>query len=317
MSLEKPDILSLYRDFIPKYGLDKEEIWEKSSRKFQDFWNNIIRNDVSDIKDEEIDRIVKILDSKGKGRTKTDVSVANVMVPQGAWYRLFRELKDHKKLGEQLDRLLKESEEQRVIQLVDELYSQNVQNKNYLTGPSANVINDLLFAYSPKRYISVVSLNDRRKIIEYFHFNNGPDFTKDSPGKKVVLSNRAIISGLKTLGIDGSPDCISSFLYEKLLPYWKPGVVTVKQGKSEISMSIPEDVDEDDVTTPSLHDKQKSKEIQALVCSIGERLGFKIWVPKNDRTRVLFFFGVKSYDSVSVSRTLPIAAATLSSSWHP
>ena len=39
----------------------------------------------------------------------------------------------------------------------------------------------------------------RKNIIDFFEFPNGPDFEKDSTGKKIYLSNQAILKGFSNL----------------------------------------------------------------------------------------------------------------------
>lgn len=67
-------------------------------------------------------------------------------------------------------------------------------------------------------------------------------------------------------------------------------------GKKEISVSIPDDEEE----KPIKEKPEKSKEqrdsiiIQAKLAEIGEKLGFKIWIPRADRVRVLEIWQLKS-----------------------
>jgi len=58
---------------------------------------------------------------------------------------------------------------------------------------------------------------------------------------------------------------------------------TVKSVNKEVSVTIPEDEEESTKETGSL----ESIKIQALIADIGERMNFKIWLPRSDRSRVL------------------------------
>ena len=225
MENQIPDIKLLYENFIKNYNKDIETKWEELSANFKDFWENKILNGAKeDLTDDEIDKIVRILDAKGKGNTKNSLSVANARVPQDKWRKMFRDIKSDDDLKSLLYSLFKEQDEKRLIEHIDELYIKNQNKKNYLTGKSGNIINDLLFIYNPKKHISIISLDDRKKIIECFHFKNGPDFKKDSVGKKIVVSNKAIIDGFKEIldDLEFSPRSISDFLYsEPIKSYWR------------------------------------------------------------------------------------------------
>lgn len=65
--------------------------------------------------------------------------------------------------------------------------------------------------------------------------------------------------------------------------------------KKEVSVSVPEDEEEKEVeqlTTPE-QQKRTSILVQAKLAEIGEKLGFKIWVPNGDRVRVLGIWKAK------------------------
>ena len=299
MENKLPNIRSLYEDFIQRYKSDIETIWDKKSTDFRNFWKNKILNSCDgDIADDEIDPIIRILDAKGKGNTKESVSVANAMVPQGAWRKLFREIKSSDKIKPLLDSILKEQNDEILINLIDKLYHENQNRKNRLTGPSGNVINDFLFAYNPKKYVSIVSLNDRQKVIEGFHFNKGPDFTNDSAGTKIVTSNRAIIDGFKEIlsPIQISPRGISDFIYSSsILTYWKQNTEVMSTPSGDVIVSIPSEVETIQDSSGHFDESEQntSKRYQAKLAEIGEKFGFKIWIPLNDRERVLKYWTPK------------------------
>jgi hypothetical protein len=59
-----------------------------------------------------------------------------------------------------------------------------------------------------------------------------------------------------------------------------------------ITVSVPEDADSDsDVTTASAAEVRESIKMQALISSIGARMGLKIWIPRNDRSLVFREWG--------------------------
>lgn len=295
--MEKAEILNLYNTFSKTFDIDGEnKIWDYNSATFRNFWNNrIIDSNAVDLNDEEIDQIVRILDRSAKGNKEAVGpinAVARIMVPQGAWRRLFREIKGNNTLKFLLNNIFNETNEENLIQQLDELYKINKDSKNYLTGRSGNAINALMFAYNPTKYISVVSLDDRKKIIDYFGFS-GPNFDRDTQGKKIVTSNKAIIDGFKFIGIDDTPRIIASFLYlGPLSSEWKPEIGKMKIRGKEINVSIP-DTAAETINSKKPIEQEESKSIQAKLAEIGETLGFNIWIPIADRGRVLEYWKPK------------------------
>jgi hypothetical protein len=58
--------------------------------------------------------------------------------------------------------------------------------------------------------------------------------------------------------------------------------------KKQISVSVPENEDEEIILVePKEKDQRDSIKIQAKLAEIGEKLGFKIWLPASDRSRVV------------------------------
>ena len=222
----KNNILDLFNEFLKNYDAEsKDSLWLEQSLQFKNFWQDkILPHSKEDLNDAETDEIIKILDRNGRGNTKESEAVAKAMIAQGAWRRMFNELKNKQPLHQCLDKIFKSSGSERET-LINELYRLNEGNRNNLTGPSANAINDMIFAWNPSSNVSIISLNDRRKVLEYFGFENRTDFEKDSIGEKIVKSNEDIIKGLKSLNIYGSPRTISTFLYSiNVQPLWKIGL---------------------------------------------------------------------------------------------
>jgi len=229
--MDKEHVYKLYDTFQASLDPYKVTVWQQKSKEFRDFWSNKLTNDaVKELSESEIDEVIRILHSSGKGNTKDSIAVARVMVPQGAWRRLFVELKTNPRLRNLLTKMLNESDSNRLMQLIDELYEENAGRKNNLTRPTASVVNAMLFAANPDKYLSVISLKDRKMVIDSFNFANGPDFQKDSAGRKCVVSNIAIIEGFRSLGINAPPRQVSLFLYTTLRPYWKPEVGKMNVG---------------------------------------------------------------------------------------
>jgi hypothetical protein len=198
-----PEVMKLYEEYLAQTDADKiNHIWDEKSREFRDFWHSKIMNkEVKEISDEEIDKIVLILDRSASGQKKENEAVARTMVPQGKWRAMFRLFKSDEKLKIVMNNLFNETDDTNTMRLLEELYKLNIGRKNNLTGKAALPINAMLFAYNPTKYISVVSLYDRKHVINYFEFSGGPDFNNDPPGKQIILSNKSIINGFKALGI--------------------------------------------------------------------------------------------------------------------
>jgi hypothetical protein len=63
----------------------------------------------------------------------------------------------------------------------------------------------------------------------------------------------------------------------------------VRRSDKVVPVTVPEDDESDD--QPEVPDKvqsiRESAKIQALLAAVGEKMGFKVWIPKNDRSTVL------------------------------
>jgi hypothetical protein len=218
------ELLKKFNEYTKEIDIESiTTTWEQQSEFFKNFWNNkILHSDYPPLTDTEIDEVVLILDKNAKGSTKSTIAVARVMIPQGVWRRLFKEIQKNQTLKNLLNQLFIETDEKKKIEIIDELYKINKGKKNSLTGKSGNAINTMLFAFHPKNYLAIISLNDRKKVIDYYGFAHDVDFERDNPGKQIIVSNRIILDGFEKLGIDTYPDILSRFLYRKVKNDWKP-----------------------------------------------------------------------------------------------
>ena len=98
--MEKSKIQELFIEYCKNNNSEaNKKLWDGKSNQFHTFWNEKILNDDShDLNEAEIDQIVRILDRNGKGNTGDVEAVAKAMIPQGAWRRLFNEIKRDKDL---------------------------------------------------------------------------------------------------------------------------------------------------------------------------------------------------------------------------
>lgn len=218
------EISSLFTDFLRNYDVEaKDALWQRQSKKFRDFWSLKVMGSSSDeLPDSDIDEIVRILDRNGKGNTKSSEAVARVMIPQGAWRRMFNEIKHSSTLSRLLDSLLREPEGAKRAGYIDQLYKINEKNKNNLTGKSGNAVGTMLAAWDPRANLSVISLRDRRRLMEHFGLP-WASLESLSIGNQIVRSNDLILERVTAVGISGSARTLSVFLYSpSMKPRWKP-----------------------------------------------------------------------------------------------
>ncbi|OGM98134.1 MAG: hypothetical protein A2735_00295 [Candidatus Yanofskybacteria bacterium RIFCSPHIGHO2_01_FULL_41_21] len=218
--MEKEKILRQFQDFLVSYNaVQKDEIWQKQSNIFRTFWNQRVLNDqVKELDDFEIDNVIRLIDYNSKGKKAGDEAVAKVMIPQGVWRKMFNQFKTDKKLAQLVDQIMGTFEQDKRIKLIDELYKYNEPYRNSLTGQSGNAVNSFIFLWAPLKNISIISLKDRQKLIQFLDVQNGPNFENDSTAKKIVESNDSLASSFaKIFGSQYSPRTICSFFYSPLI----------------------------------------------------------------------------------------------------
>jgi hypothetical protein len=283
-------IPELAKRFFEKYDPAlKDQIWRNQSDAFRSFWSTrILETSSPALRQEECDAMIRILDRNGKGNTRDSEAVAGgVMIPQGAWRRMFVEFRDNPKLAKLLNSILTADGTDSKSRLIDELYATNEGQKNRLTGKTGNMINIFLAAYDPFKNLSVVSLNDRRALIEFLKLPAPLDWDSASVGSKIVQSNAILYEGVQRSGIRGSARTVSCFCYfEPLRALWKPEH-TLKRADKNVSVSVPSKAEEEEADASDDESFRESLQIQAALAEIGSRMGFKIWLPNADRARIL------------------------------
>ncbi|WP_143277404.1 hypothetical protein [Bordetella genomosp. 9] len=286
--VEMQNVTALINTFQSRYHAEeKDRVWERLSHKIRTFWQErVLPNTHDALSDAECDEIIRILDRNGKGNTKSDEAVARVMVPQGAWRRMFNELHSNSALGQLVHAVLSETDDRRKAALIDDLYRKNEGQRNNLTGPSGNTIGAFLAAYDPVNNLSIISLKDRRAIIEFLGLSTPFDWAASSIGTRIVETNKIILQGMRRLGLLGSARTIGVFFYSPdVKALWK-GEDTVKRtDKTAVSVVVPTAPDEEEEVNADTI--RESMQIQGLVARIGETMGFRIWLPRADRGRVL------------------------------
>jgi Holliday junction resolvase-like predicted endonuclease len=212
--MNKTELATRFSEFLSRYDEEnKNNIWRQQSQKFKTFWETRILQG-SALEDYEVDEIVRILDRHGRGCTKNHETVANVMISQGMFQRMFRDIKKSEHLKNHLDTIFKTDSDDERINAIDGLYKANVGGKNCLTGQTGTAVSAFLAAYDPFVYTGIVSLKHRQKLTQFFGIPAAPDFQKDSQGKKIVTSNSAIIGWFKTFGINTNARTLTKFVYD-------------------------------------------------------------------------------------------------------
>ncbi|MBN1182282.1 MAG: hypothetical protein JXB49_08350 [Bacteroidales bacterium] len=215
--MNNQDLKELFNSFLINYqeGV-KNKIWEEQSLRFRKFWNErIIKASDMELTDDELDAVIKILDSHGKGNTKDTEAIASLLIPQVKSRTIFRELRKDKTLSACIDIILKtnSSEERRIK--IDELYELNQGRIKNLTGRSGNAINCLIAAYDPFNNLSIVSLNDRFKLIKSLEIDYSP--TNDTIGAQIVKTADLIKIKFNEAEISTNCRTISCFVYSNEL----------------------------------------------------------------------------------------------------
>jgi hypothetical protein len=116
----------------------------------------------------------------------------------------------------------------------------------------------------------------------------GIDWDGNRMGQKIVASNKLLREGSRALGVGGSARTESRFWYfPPMRAQWKPQHSIKRTDNAVVTVSVPESVETDQIARVDEDEIRKSLLIQAALADIGSQMGFKIWLPKADRTSVL------------------------------
>ena len=205
-----------FNDFLKNFK-NQDKVFKEYSIKFKEFWNNAILNDsLSSLDESEMDPIIRMIDSKAKGKIFGELTIANTFVFQPNWYRAFRFLKENKDIREITSELFEIRNDDKLIEKINELESKNKGLKNAITSKSGIMLNAFLFLSNPDYFITVLSLEHRSKILKYFEI----DETFSSYGENIIKSNRLILEHFASRNIIASPRTISIFFYEGIKDNW-------------------------------------------------------------------------------------------------
>lgn len=288
--MSTPQAMSaMFQSFLSEYDVQTmDNTWLVLSQQFRQFWNErILSADPAPIPDSDCDEFIRILDRNGKGNTKNSEAVAKAMVPQGAWRRMFNEFHTNQKLGSLVYQILTEDQTHLKAALIDDLYTMNAGQRNNLTGPSGNTIGAFLAAYDPINNLSMISLNDRRAIIEFLGLPVPFDWESASIGSRITETNAIILDGVRAQGLQGSARTLTRFFYSPAIKVLWKGQHTVKRTDKNVSVIVPTVHDYEAENVDDAGSVRESMQIQGLIAKIGTLMGFTIWLPKADRGRVL------------------------------
>ncbi len=283
------DISALIPSFQAGYDSKAmDQSWQEISQRFRELWNErVLSSDSSPILDSDCDEVIRILDRNGKGNIKDSEAVAKAMIPQGAWRRMLNELHTNRELGALVNLVLTESRPARKADLIDDLYKKNAGQRNHLTGPSGNTVGAFLAAYDPLNNLSMISLNDRRAVIDFLGLSVSFDWDTASIGTRMIETNKVILDGIRDAGLTGSARTATKFFYSPSVKVLWKGEHTVNRVDKSVSVIVPIAPDDEDGDEPDVDSVRESMQIQGLIAKIGTLMGYKIWLPKSDRGRVL------------------------------
>jgi hypothetical protein len=280
--MNKPLIQDLISRFLQSYdSVAKDLIWQRQSAAFRKFWSEqVLAQGHGMIPDDTCDAIIRILDYCAEGKPKGSEVVAKTRVTQKRWRKLFNILHSDQKLARLVDAIFKENKVDRKVVLIDELYAMNM--KNSLTGKGGNALNALLAAYDPVENLSSVSLKHRKEQIEFLELKLPFDWDSASFGTRIVQSNVLLCEGTRALGVEGSARTLYQCMYfEPMMKLWH------STGKKEVKVTVPRPIETEKPGRADEKDLRESLQMQVTLSEIGSLMGFHIWLPRADRTRVL------------------------------
>jgi len=217
----KEKIKEIFREFQDEYDFEKlKQIWKNQSEEFRKFWEDKILNEnYPELSESDMNYVIKFFDEKARGakefRENGGLHAARANIFQGQWYRALKSIKNNQDIKGILDDILKTNDDDIKVKLVNKLKEVNEKYKNGLTGKKAIILNAILFTYSSDEYVSMLSLEHRFTLIEFFDFGKREKY--ESYGEQIVNTNRDIISSFKDkFDINIPAHLLSYFIYNRL-----------------------------------------------------------------------------------------------------
>ena len=190
---------------------------------------------------DEMIPVIQILDVKGKRRNDVERKVegaAFTNIYQSSWYDMFRALKANHNVKNLVDKLFKARTDTEQTDLLNQIYETN-DSVPALTGENAIVMNDMLFANNPEKNISVVSLADRYRIVEFFELGDITSIGSLTWAERVIWTNQKILTLGPKIGLKTDVRGISIFLYtQEIKILWRQTLpdVAKKEKKTKIGV---------------------------------------------------------------------------------
>lgn len=190
-----------------------EEIWSAQSEKFKCYWNDKILNPEAELKDEDLKEIIKILDTNAKGNVRA-IAVASLYLRQNIQEYLLKGIKADQQKQKFLNTFFTSEDDDARIEAIDELsaYESRMSGPK-LTSQYGVFLNAICYAYDPANHLNIVSLDKEKNVIETFKIPNDIDFNRDSYGKKIVMSNRALLDFFRNMGVIEHTYVVASFIW--------------------------------------------------------------------------------------------------------
>ncbi len=138
----------------------------------------------------------------------------------------------------------------------------------------------LRFFAFPDRVERISTDSDRRMILEEFSIGSAREIAgwndRDMDEKFIELRKRLQVV---------YPQAVLDFYETPLRELWSRDR-KVKTGQGEVVVSVPNDEEEGEEKEVARPDARQSIQIQSKLARIGAVMGFKIWIPRGDRSRV-------------------------------
>ena len=200
--------------------VEQEIRFKEQGKEFREFWQNrILNNDHRELSESDMNRIILFFDNTASGarefRENGGVAAAKANVYKPLWYKTLRALKHNQNIKGILNKIFVEEEDDVIIDLVNELERINQGSGNGLTGAGTVILNAILCTYNPDKYLTMLLLNHRFALIDFFGF--GDIYNYQTYGEKVIKTKNDIVFGFKNnFRIDTTPFQLSFFAYCKL-----------------------------------------------------------------------------------------------------
>ena len=225
-------IIGYYQDFLKEYNQKlSKQTWEKQSKIFKEFWiNKIMSSKAGKLTEDQMIPIIQILDVKGlrrndKERSVEGVAFTNIFQPH--WYQVFRDIQSNKEIKTLLDMLFSTRSEKEQIDILNTIKEKS-DIKN-LTGENSVILNAFLFVNDPQDNITMVSLDDRFRTINFFNLGNTNEIRSYGYGEKIIATRNLVLKLKNNFGFDIDNRGLSCFLYyEPLKVLWKQKIIEAK-----------------------------------------------------------------------------------------